>query len=283
MAEPPSDTNLSLCEVKMLLSSSSFLLLKKLSAKNHAQKNAELVAKHQEASKELKTGSKSRTQRFQDWLSPKPAAIQSFPGEREIFRKGPFLVTDTRVAYIDPLDRMLKTYMFEHMVSLHKHFYRTTAFNRRLCKGLLALCFLVFFITLAIDLLDNKSSGFILVYLPLIASIVLGIKVWHDMKPWYVIHWRMKDHTYDEILQEPLLTERLKGDSSREVFMTELANAMSQAMSAKSWWHASEQQVPNNEIKEIAPAFSPTATDNSASNSNSKPSARLKLVTENYQ
>ncbi len=283
MAEPSSDANLSLCKVTMQLNTSSFILLKKLSARNRVQKNAGVIAKHQEPSREPKTKSKSHAQRFQDWISPKPKEIEAFPGEHEIFRKGLFLVTDTRIAYIDPLDRMLKTYMFEHMISLHKHFYRTTAFNRRLCKGLLILCILVFFVTLTIDLLDNKSSGFIFVYLLLFASILLGIKVWNDMKPWYVIHWRMSDHTYGEILQEPLLGERLTGDTSREVFMTELANAMNQALSAKAWWPASTQQASNNKTRETASTFNQTTTDKSASGSNDKSSTQLKLVTENYQ
>ncbi len=208
---------------------------------------------------------KNRRERFSDWLSPKPDAIKLYPGENELFRKGLILVTDTRLAYIDPFDRMLKTYMFEHMISMHKQFYRTTLFNRRLCKGLLIISLLVLLIILTIDLLDSNSSGFFLIYVPLLASIALGVKVWNDMKPRYVIHWRMSDLTYEEIVQEPILRERLLGSTKREDFMNALADAMNQALSGKSW--SPEHNAP------VSP--SPAAVIDA------KPA--LKLVTDNYE
>ncbi len=210
---------------------------------------------------------RNRRERFSDWLSPKPEAIKLFPGEIELFRKGLILVTDTRLAYIDPFDRMLKTYMFEHMISVHKQFYRTTLFNRRLCKGLLIISLLVLLIILTIDLLDSNSSGFFLIYMPLLASIVLGVKVWNDMKPRYVIHWRMSDLTYGEIVQEPMLRERILGSNKREDFMNALAEAMNQALSGKSWWPDHNAQVADD----TAPA----------ADTANRPA--LKLVTDSYQ
>jgi len=259
----------------------SLLLLNKLSGKNR-EDNSSADASNQQTTPSDK---KSRRERFSNWLSPKPQDIKLFPGEKEIFRKGVVLVTDTRLAYIDPFDLMLKSYMFEHMISLHKQFYTTTIFNRRLCKALLFISLLVFLIIVTIDLLDSKSSSFNLVYLPLIASILLGLKVWSDMKPMYVIHWRMRDQTYGEIVQEPWLSERIKGDNKREEFMNELADAMNQALSAKAWW-------PRNGIdSEFTAAYrhpgnenSSNANSNSTSGDNSSTSeSRLKLVTDNYQ
>lgn len=250
----------------MQLNFPSFLLLKKLAKQNQSSKDG--AAK---ADVELTTR-KTRKQRFADWMSPKPAPIPLYPGEVEIFRKGLVLVTDTRLAYIDPFDRMLKTYMFEHMISTHKQFYRTSDLNRRLCKGLMFFSLLVFLVILTIDLLDSNSSIFFLVYIPLLASIVIGIKVWNDMKPRYVVHWRMRDHTYEEIVQEPMLRERLVGSNKREVFMTDLANAMNQALSGKSWWPGGE----------LASAKSQD-TDEAENHRSPQEKPPLKLVTENYQ
>lgn len=245
---------------------SSLLLLGKIS-KIRKEKN-DNQAKAVVADKSVK----SKRQLFTDWMSSKPEPIKLFPGETEIFRKGLVLVTDTRLAYIDPLDRMLKTFMFEHMISTHKQFYRTTDLNRRLCKGLLVFSVLAFLVILAIDILDSNSRTFFLVYIPLIAGILIAIKVWNDMKPRYVIHWRMRDLTYGEIVQEPYPGERMMGNREREMFMNNLADAMNQALSAKSWWpggqpHAS---LPDNRYED---------TEDNASAE--KPT--LKLVTENYQ
>jgi len=259
----------------------SLFLLNRLSAKNR-QNNSAAVAKNQQTTP---SNQKSRKERIVDWLSPKPQDIQLYPGEKEIYRKGMVLVTDTRLAYIDPFDLMLKTYMFEHMVSVHKQFYSTSIFNRRLCKALLFISLLVFLIIVTIDLLDSKSSRFFLVYMPLIASILLGIKVWNDMKPWYVIHWRMRDQTYGEIVQEPWFSERIRGDNKREEFMNELANAMNQALSAKTWW-------PGNGVNRALEAEYRHPGNENSSHSNSNPGTAgnsgttespLKLVTDNYQ
>jgi len=246
------------------------LLLKGI---NKKQKNSSAVEMDQSVSDNHEPPTKTRKQRFADWMSAKPEPIKLFPGEKEIFRKGLVLVTDTRLAYIDPFDRMLKTYMFEHMISTHKQFYRTTDLNRRLCKGLLFLSILAFLVILTIDLLDSTSQSFFLVYIPLFSSILIGIKVWNDMKPRYVLHWRMRDLSYGEIVQEPMLRERMMGNTQREVFMNDLANAMNQALSAKSWWparQASTQQTLRQATHEEAQA-----------KLQKKPS--LTLVTENYQ
>lgn len=260
----------------------ALLLLKRISAKKVAQDD--LAANDSQTP----TETKSPKTRFTDWLSPKPDVIKLFPGETEIFRQGVVLVTDTRLAYIDPFDRMLKTFMFEHMISLHKHFYRSTVFNRRLCKALLFISLLVFLIIVTIDLLDSKSSGFFLVYLPLLASILLGIKVWNDMKPWYVLHWRMRDNTYGEIVQEPMFRERIRGNNKREVFMNDLANAMNQALSAKAWWpdkyqyHKSDQLLSGNRHP-IHYNQTDQHTDSNSADNNEQSKTPLKLVTENYQ
>ncbi len=270
----------------------SILLLKKLVRSKKSHSSSAAIASAQKAS----TSNKSPKDRFQDWLSPKPEPIQIYPGETEIFRKGLILVTDTRLAYIDPFDRMLKTFMFEHMISVHKQFYRTTVFNRRLCKSILVLSILALVVVSTIDLFDNKSSGFALVYLPLFASIILGVKVWRDMKPWYVIHWRMSDHTYGEISQEPLLSERIAGDNKREEFMTDLANAMNHALSAKVWRAVSDSQITSNNPEadttagdnkstsyETTQANSQDNEPNSKESRNGTLAPKLSLVTDNYR
>ena len=105
------------------------------------------------------------------------------------------------------------------------------------------------------------------------------------MKPMYVIHWRMRDQTYGEIVQEPWLSERIKGDNKREEFMNELSDAMNQALSAKAWWprngidseFTADYRHPGNEN-------SSNANSNSTSGDNSSTSeSPLKLVTDNYQ
>ncbi len=248
----------------MRMSITSLLFLKNLSAKKAAADTGP------DENNTATEPDKSRKERFSDWLSPKPQEIKLFPGESEIFRKGLILVTDTRLAYIDPFDRMLKTYMFEHMISVHKQFYRTTLFNRRFCKGLLFITLLVFLIILTIDLLDSNSKGFFLIYVPLIASIAIGLKVWNDMKPRYSLHWRMRDLTYGEIVIEPLLRERIMGNNKREEFMNELAEAMNQALSGKSWWPTNSTTQTHDKDLETQ-----------ATQAEDRPA--LKLVTENYE
>jgi len=255
----------------------SLFLLKKLAGKNR-QGNSSATVDNQTSTASEK---KSRREKFSDWLSPKPEPIRLYPGEKEIFRKGTVLVTDTRLAFIDPFDLMLKTYMFEHMVSLHKQFYRTSIFNRRLCKALLFISLLVFLIIVTIDLLDSKSNGFFLVYLPLLGSIMLGVKVWNDMKPWYVIHWRMRDHTYGEILQEPMFSERIKGDNKREEFMSELASAMNQALSAKAWWP--KNGVDSEFLADYRHPGNENHSNTGTSNNINSAKPQLTLVTDSYE
>ena len=258
---------------------SSLLFLKAASGKNKAAAEKEA----NQTTELSETPTKTRRAKFTDWLLAKPEPIKLFPNETELFRKGLILVTDTRLAYIDPFDRTLKTYMFEHMISLHKQFYRTTNFNRRLCKALIIISLLALLVVIAIDLLDNNTRGFILVYLPLIASIFIGIKVWNDMKPRYVLHWRMRDMTYGEIAQEPMFRERMMGNTDRETFMNELAEAMNEGLSRKSWWPGNTEsghQLQNGLTPMQQPELPITDTDTSEATS-TRPA--LKLVTENYQ
>ena len=225
---------------------------------------------------------------FIDWLSPKPKEIAVFPGEVVLFQKGTVLVTDTRMAFIDPLDCMLKTYMFEHMISMHKQFHRTTTLNRRLCKGLLLISFLALLGTVAIDLIDDSSRRFILIYVPLLFSITLGLKVWRDMKPAYVMQWKMRDGTVDKIATEPMLRERLMNNTKREVFMDELAMAMNTAITGKAWWpennnyaHLAKNDQAGNPHTRAENLTDSADTSNSAAGS-SKDKPALTLVTESY-
>lgn len=220
---------------------------------------------------------------FNQKVKPKPKKIQSFSGENEILRKGNVLVTDTRLAFIDPFDRMLKTYMFEHMISLQKKYYRTTALNRLLCKGLLIFGFVLLLITLIIDLLDNQSRGFVLVYIPALLSLIVGLLTWRDMRPKYKIEWTMRDGTTDKIATEPMLKEWLTGKDRRESFMDELVQAMNEALSAKSWWpgnHAAHSH-PERRTNQESLSDVPGRTASSASEARSK--NHLKLVTDIYQ
>lgn len=204
-------------------------------------------------------------------------------------RKGTVLVTDTRLAFIDPFDRMLKTYMFEHMISLQKKYYRTTAINRILCKALLLFGFILLLITLIIDLLDNDSRGFLLVYIPAILSLIVGLLVWRDMRPKYKIEWTMRDGSKDKIATEPLLREWLRNSKNREAFMDELAQAMNEALSGKAWWPANQgtHARGNNPIvsKTLgAPdQFTQPHNQSRAEGSGHGEKRHLKLVTENYE
>ena len=201
---------------------------------------------------------------------PKPRPIKAFDNEEEIFRKGTFLVTDTRLAYIDPFDRTLKTYMFEHMISVDKTYYRGSAVNRRFCKLLLFTGFLVLVFTFILDLIDTTSKGFILVYLPVLLSILIGVLVWRDMRPKYSIEWRMRDGSTGRVSTEPLTKEWLTDSNRREVFMDELAQAMNEALSTKAWCGDGYSSANQNRLEEF---------DTELTN----PKARLTLVTDNYQ
>ncbi len=175
---------------------------------------------------------------------PGPRPIAAFDNEKEIFRKGHVLVTDTRLAYIDPFDRMLKTYMFEHMISLDKKYYRSSAINRRLCKGLLLAGLFVLLLTFIIDLLDTTSRGFVLVYIPALLSMLIGMMVWRDMRPKYRVQWKMRDGSTDQITTEPMFREWLVNNKRREHFMDELAQAMNEALSGKAWWPGKHNYSP---------------------------------------
>lgn len=201
---------------------------------------------------------------------PKARPITAFNNEKEILRKGTVLVTDTRLAYIDPLDRMLKTYMFEHMISVDKTYYRGSAVNRRFCKILLFTGFVVLLMTLILDLFDSSSSGFILVYIPALLSMLVGAMVWRDMRPKYRIEWRMRDGSTGKISTEPMFREWMTDSRQRENFMDELAVAINQALADKAWWPA-----------ERLSGASATDDDNEKHMSETKP--RLTLVTDNYQ
>lgn len=201
---------------------------------------------------------------------PKPRPIALFDNEEEIFRKGHVLVTDTRLAFIDPFDRMLKTYMFEHMISVDKTYYRSNAANRRICKVLLFTGFVVLLLTFILDLLDTSSKGFVLVYLPVLLSMMIGIMVWRDMRPKYKIEWRMRDGSTGKISTEPMLREWITDSKRRESFMDELAEAMNKALSAKAWW-PSGKAGSNTQITE----------EFDINQTGSKPT--LTLVTDKYQ
>lgn len=201
---------------------------------------------------------------------PKAQPIVLFEHEEEIFRKGTVLVTDTRLAYIDPFDRTLKTYMFEHMISLDKSYYRGSAVNRRFCKILLVAGFLTLLLTLILDLLDTTSRGFALVYIPAALSILIGAMVWRDMRPKYKIEWRMRDGSTGKISTEPLFKEWLTDNRRRELFMDELIEAMNRAISAKAWWPLEKAGSTHLNTEELA-AESTT------------PKPKLTLVTDRYQ
>ncbi len=199
---------------------------------------------------------------------PKARRITAFSNEKEILRKGNVLVTDTRLAYIDPLDRMLKTYMFEHMISVDKTYYRGSAVNRRFCKILLFAGFVVLLMTVILDLFDSSSSGFILVYIPALLSVLIGAMVWRDMRPKYKVEWRMRDGSTGKISTEPLFKEWITDSRRRESFMDELAAAINEALSAKAWWPS---ERPSRESSAVDDPQTPE----------SRP--RLTLVTDKYQ
>ncbi|OED39207.1 hypothetical protein AB833_16900 [Chromatiales bacterium (ex Bugula neritina AB1)] len=202
--------------------------------------------------------------------SPKP--IPLFPGETEILRRGTILVTDTRLAYIDPFDRMLKTYMFEHMISLNKRYYRATQTNHRFCKLLLIVSSLMLALVILIDLVKETSPNYTVVYFPIILGIFIGLLVWRDMRPKFTVQWKMRDGTTDKISIEPLFREWICGKGNREEFMDSLTQAMSQALSGKSWWPAPSQQSINK---------TEDTKDDSEPEDNEKP--KLRLITDNYQ
>jgi hypothetical protein len=184
---------------------------------------------------------------IRNWLQTGPNAIAAYPGEKELLRTGTILVTDTRLAYIDAFDRTLKTYMFEHMLSVNKHYYRPTSLNRRLCKGVILAAIVVLLITIIVDMTSGNHSSMIMVYIPLLMSLVVGLLVWRDMRPRYSVEWEMTNGTKGKISTEPLMREWLLDNRNREKSMDRLAHAMNEALSAKAWWpkgsHANQAQM----------------------------------------
>ena len=172
------------------------------------------------------------------WFQAGPEAIAAYPGEKELLRTGTILVTDTRLAYIDAFDRTLKTYMFEHMLSVNKHYYRPTILNRRLCKGVILGAVIVLLITIIVDITSGSHSSMLMVYIPLLMSLLVGLLVWRDMRPRYNVEWEMTNGTTGKISTEPLMSEWLRDNRNREKSMDRLAFAMNQALSAKAWWPA---------------------------------------------
>ena len=215
--------------------------------------------------------------------------IDSFPGEKEILRKPTMLVTDTRLAFIDPYDRTLKTYMFEHMISVNKVYYKPTAFLRALCKGLIITGILLLLITLIVDLLDNDSRGFVLVYIPAVLSLVIGLLVWRDMRPKYKVEWKMRDGSTDKIATELLFSAWLRNSKKKESGMDDLTRAMNEALSNKAWWPANNGLHARGDQPIIRASYNgidQSLTDNGSRSvmpSDSEGKKHLKLVTENYQ
>lgn len=181
---------------------------------------------------------------IRQWFAVRPPAIATYAGEKELLRTATVLVTDTRIAYIDAFDRTLKTYMFEHMLSVSKHYYRPTVLNRRLCKGLIFGATIVLLIAIIIDIISGSHSSMLMVYVPLIFSLLIGALVWRDMRPRYNVEWQMTNGTNGKISTEPLMREWIMDNRNREKFMDRLAQAMTQALSAKAWWPAQNRTQP---------------------------------------
>lgn len=214
-----------------------------------------------------------------NWLQTGPNAIAAYPGEKELLRTGTILVTDTRLAYIDAFDRTLKTYMFEHMLSVNKHYYRPTSLNRRLCKGVIITATIVLLLSIIVDITSGSQSSMIMVYIPLLMSLAVGLLVWRDMRPRYSIEWEMTNGTNGKISTEPLMREWLLDKRNREKSMDRLAHAMNEALSAKAWWpngnHINQAQL------DMFVAPTANATENSSAVPAGKP--KLKLVNSLYE
>lgn len=223
-------------------------------------------------------GSKFNSKSASHWITPKPKPIVTFPGETEIFRKGTILVTDTRLAYIDPLDRTLKTFMFEHMISVSKRYYRSTPLNNKLCKGLLLINLLLLLITLIVDMLDDSNRGFMLVYIPLLLSLLVGALAWRDMRPKYRMEWKMRDGSSGHIATEPMFREWVLDRKGREQFMDNLALAMNQALATKPWWPSNRGNRGSYSNSQLNIRKHESDDEKEGSG---KP--RLDLVTDHYQ
>ena len=243
-------------------------------------------------SKSISTSATKRKE-LRDWWDSKPKPIKLFPGEVEIYRKGPVLVTDTRISHIDPFDRVLKTYMFEHMISLNKDFYHASSRTRGLCIGLIIITSLILLFTIVIDLLDEGSRLFAPVYIPLIISLVVGLIVWRDMRPKYRIEWFMRDGTSGGIKTEPLLREWLVNNNGREKFMDGLVEAMNSAIAGKAWWPDNESHTRSENGRSengrsdsdlpVSQTTENTDPQNATTETLQNSKKTLKLVTDNYE
>ena len=232
------------------------------------------------------SASGAKRKELRDWWDSKPKPISLFPGEKEIFREGPVLVTDTRITHIDPFDRVLKTYMFEHMISLNKDFYHASPKTRRFCVGLIILSVLTLLFTLVIDLLDDNSRHFAPVYIPLLISLLVGLIVWRDMRPKYRIECSMRDGIKGGIRTEPLFREWLLINNVVEQFMNKLIEAMNSAIAGKAWWPQRESfndatQASNNRQTDISESDTNSETLSQEALRNGK--KHLKLVTDSYE
>lgn len=214
------------------------------------------------------------------WLQASPKAIQAFPGEKELLRTATVLVTDTRIVYIDGFDRTLKSYMFQHMLSINKRYYRPTNLNRRLCKAVVIASVIVLLLAIICDITSDSGTSLIMVYIPLLMSLTISALVWRDMRPRYSIEWEMSNGAKDSISTEPMMREWMTDNRNREKFMDRLALAMNEALSAKAWWPANRNDIAQLDM--FTPSITPaeTATPASASPS-TKP--KLTLVNSLYE
>ena len=206
-----------------------------------------------------------------------PSAISKYEGEREILRTSTLLVTDVRLVYIDAYDRTLKTYLFEHMISINKRFYQPTPFNAAFCKILVTLAFLILLITFILDLFSPDSQGFLMVYIPVLLSMLTGIMVWCDMRPNYSVEWTMRNGDSGQIKSEPMLREWLAGNNSRENFMLKLTNAMNEALSRSAWWPSHANAGSHLENQPTPP------TDQAVQKTTDTQRPKLKLANSLYE
>jgi hypothetical protein len=223
------------------------------------------------------SASASKQRELKDWWDAKPKPIRLYEGEKEIFRQGPVLVTDTRISHIDPFDRELKTYMFEHMISLRKNFYQASTRTRRICKALIIVALLTLLFTIIVDLMGEDTRRFIPVYFPLLISLIVGLIVWRDMRPKYRVEWFMRDGTSGGIKTEPLFREWMMNNQGREKFMNNLVDALNEAMAGKAWW-PKEVSVNTATVQTPTDNAEPVVTDKPQTGK-----AELKLVTDHYQ
>jgi len=135
------------------------------------------------------------------------------------------------------------------------------------CKVLIAITLFALLITFIADIIDNGTRGFLLVYIPLLLSLMLALLAWRDMRPKYRLQWQMRDGTNGRIATEPMVREWLSNNRGRERMMDNLAAAMNEALAGKSWWPDRQQQIDSTEEETEAPVKK----------------TKLTLVTDNYE